>query len=235
MKMRGLVILTSHAAMGDTGNPTGFWLEELAVPYYAFLEAGAELVVASPAGGPAPLDPLSLKDEYQSDATRRFRADRVAMAAVADTVTLDRVEAADFDFLFYPGGHGPMWDLAVDRRNAELVRDFVEVGKPVAAICHGPAALVAATRRDGRPVVAGETVTCFTNREEVMIGLEKVVPFLLEDRLGELGARFVCADPFAACTAGEGLVLTGQNPASSGPLARRVLERVRARESGQSA
>jgi putative intracellular protease/amidase len=221
-----LVVLTSHSEMGDTGKPTGFWLEELAVPYYAFRAAGREVVMASPDGGAAPLDPLSLEEEHQTAATRRFQADDEAMRAISETRRLEDCQASDFALLFYPGGHGPMWDLAACSVNAELASAFVAGGKPVGAVCHGPAAFLAARKPDGRPLVAGETVTCFSNREEEMIGLHEVVPFLLEDRLRELGADFVAAEPFEAKVAGEGLVLSGQNPASSAAIAAALLARV---------
>lgn len=225
MKQRALIVLTSHAQMGDTGNPTGFWLEEMAVPYYAFLEAGYAVTVASPDGGIAPLDPLSLTEDYESATTRRFRADVEAMRAVTETKRLVDVSADDYALLFYPGGHGPMWDLATDETNAALASSFVAANKPVGAVCHGPAALVRATLPDGRPLCAGHEVTCFSNQEEEMIGLTAVMPFLLEDRLGELGASFVAAQPFEPCVAGEGLVITGQNPASSAGVAERLLAR----------
>jgi putative intracellular protease/amidase len=172
-----LMVPTSHDKLGDTGRKTGFWLEELAAPYYAFKDAGAEIVLASPKGGQPPLDPKSNEPDFQTDLTRRFEADAAAKAQLAATVRLDSVKAADFDTVFYPGGHGPLWDLAEDPTSTKLIESFLAAGKPVTLVCHAPGALRRAETPDGRPLVEGKNVTGFTNTEEEAVGLTQVVPF----------------------------------------------------------
>jgi putative intracellular protease/amidase len=224
-----LLVLTSHDRLGDTGAKTGFWLEELAAPWYVFREAGAEVVLASPLGGRPPLDPRSELPEFDTDATRRFRADAAANRALADTRRLADVRADDFETVFYPGGHGPMWDLPDNPASIALIEAFLAARKPVAAVCHAPVALTNVRDERGAYVVAGRDVTGFTNSEEAAMGLEHVVPFLLEDRLKERGARFHRDTDFAAFVVEDGLLVTGQNPASSGPAARTLLALVGAR------
>ena len=225
--MRILIVLTSHGQLGDTGEKTGFWLEELAAPYYVFKEAGAEIVLASPLGGKPPLDPKSDLPENQTDATKRFQADTEAAERLAATKKLAGVSAEDFDAVFYPGGHGPMWDLGDNAASIALVEAFVAAGKPIAAVCHGPVAFTNARGSNGEWVVKGRKVTGFANSEEQAIGLENVVPFLLEDRLMERGAHYRKAGDFAPYIQVDGLVVTGQNPASSAPGADALLKLVR--------
>jgi putative intracellular protease/amidase len=217
--MKVLVVLTSHEQLGDTGKKTGFWLEELAAPYYRFKEAGDEITLASPKGGRPPLDPKSNQPEYQTDDTRRFEADAEATAALANTVRLDAVSAADYDTVFYPGGHGPLWDLAEDRSSARLIETTLRSGKPVALVCHAPGVLRHTTDEDGSPLVAGKKVTGFANTEEAAVELVDVVPFLVEDELTKLGGDYSKGADWAPYVVEDGLLITGQNPASSAPAA----------------
>ncbi len=221
-----LMVLTSHDSLGDSGHPTGWWLEEMAAPYLLFRDAGLEVTVASPQGGKAPLDPRSVEEQAQNDWTRRFMQSKEAQEAVNDTIPVDMVRAEDYDVLFFPGGHGPMFDLAVDESVSELITDFILEKKPVAAVCHGPAALLAAKDGNDNPVVAGKKVTGFSNTEEIAVALHEVVPFLLEDALKEKGGRYECGPEWQPHVVEDGLLLTGQNPASSLPLAEAVLKRL---------
>ncbi|OZI53855.1 type 1 glutamine amidotransferase domain-containing protein [Bordetella genomosp. 5] len=221
--MKILMVLTSHDRLGDTGRKTGFWLEEFAAPYYVFKDAGAELVLASPAGGQPPLDPKSSDPDAQTEATRRFDADAEAQARLAATVPLAQVDAAEHDAVFYPGGHGPLWDLAEDRRSISLIETLLAAGKPVAAVCHAPGVLRHAKAADGRPLVAGRHVTGFSDTEERAVQLEKVVPFLVEDELKRLGGHYTRGPDWAVHVASDGLLITGQNPASSEAAARALL------------
>jgi putative intracellular protease/amidase len=225
--MKILMVLTSHDELGDTGRKTGFWLEEFAAPYYAFKDAGAEIVLASPRGGQPPLDPKSNEPNFQTDLTRRFEVDVAAMAQLAATVRLGGVKSDDFDAVFYPGGHGPMWDLAEDRHSIALVESFVAAGKPVALVCHAPGVLRHAVTPDGEPLVRGKRVTGFTDSEEEAVGLTRVVPFLVEDELKAKGAIFSRAEDWAVHVVTDGLLITGQNPASSGPAAEALLAALR--------
>ena len=218
--MKILMVLTSHDQLGNTGRKTGFWLEELAAPYYTFKDAGAEIVLASPKGGLPPLDPKSNEPNFQTDLTRRFEADAEAKAQLAATVRLDSVKQQDFDTVFYPGGHGPMWDLAEDQNSIKLIESFVAAGKPVALVCHAPGALRHVKTPDGKPLVQGKKVTGFTNTEEEAVGLTKVVPFLVEDELKALGGNFSKTGDWGVHVVTDGLLTTGQNPASSGPAAK---------------
>ncbi|MEU9609544.1 type 1 glutamine amidotransferase domain-containing protein [Streptomyces sp. NPDC048057] len=217
--MKVLIVLTSHDALGDTGRKTGFWLEELAAPYYRFLEAGAQLVLASPEGGQPPLDPKSNEPRFQTDLTRRFEADPEATGALARTVRLDSVAAGDFDAVFYPGGHGPLWDLADDPVSARLIETTLRSGRPVALVCHAPGVLRHVVEEDGSPLVAGRRVTGFANSEEEAVQLTDIVPFLVEDELVGLGGVYSQADDWQPYVLRDGLLITGQNPASSGPAA----------------
>ena len=227
--MKILIVLTSHDQLGDTGRKTGFWLEEFAAPYYVFTEAGAELTLASPKGGQPPLDPKSFEPNFQTDLTRRFDADAAAKAQLAATVRLDSVRQDDFDTVFYPGGHGPMWDLAEDRNSIRLIESFVAAGKPVALVCHAPGTLRHVKAPNGKPLVDGKTVTGFTNGEEEEVELTKVVPFLVEDELLRLGATFSKVKNWGVHTVIDGLLITGQNPASSGPAAKDLVDLMRSR------
>ena len=224
--MKILMVLTSHDQLGDTGLKTGFWLEELAAPYYHFKDAGWDITLASPNGGRAPLDPKSDEPQFQTDQTRRFEADAEAEAQLAATVRLDSVSADDFDTVFYPGGHGPMWDLAEDATSIKLIERMVESGRPIALVCHAPGVMRHATKADGTPVVAGRRVTGFTDSEEEAMGLTKVVPFLVEDELIAKGAEFSKAGDFESYVVTDGHLITGQNPASSGPAALELISLV---------
>jgi putative intracellular protease/amidase len=222
--MKILMVLTSHDKLGNTGRKTGFWLEELAAPYFVFKDAGAEIVLASPQGGQPPLDPKSNEPSFQTDLTHRFEADAAAKAQLASTVRLDSVKQEDYDTVFYPGGHGPMWDLAEDQNSIKLIETFVSAGKPVALVCHAPGALRHVKTPDGKPLVQNKTLTGFTNGEEEEVGLTKVVPFLVEDELLNLGATFSKVKNWGVYTVTDGQLITGQNPASSGPAAKVLLE-----------
>jgi putative intracellular protease/amidase len=221
--MKVLIVLTSHDQLGNTGRKTGFWLEELAAPYYRFKEAGAEIVLASPQGGRPPLDPKSNEPDFQTELTRRFEADAEAMAQLSATVRLDAVSQADFDTVFYPGGHGPLWDLAEDRHSIALIESFLAAGKPVALVCHAPGVLRHARTPDGRPVVEGKRVTGFTNTEEAAVGLTDVVPFLVEDELKAKGGIYSKGEDWASYVVRDGLLITGQNPGSSAETAAALL------------
>jgi putative intracellular protease/amidase len=222
--MKILMILTSHDKLGNTGRKTGFWLEEFAAPYFTFKDAGAEIVLASPKGGQPPLDPKSNEPNFQTDLTHRFEADADAQAQLATTVRLDSVKAGDFDTVFYPGGHGPMWDLAEDENSIQLLESFLAAGKTFALVCHAPGVLRHVKTPDGKPLVSGKTVTGFTNGEEEEVGLTKVVPFLVEDELMNLGATFSKVKNWGVHTVTDGLLITGQNPASSGPAAKLLID-----------
>lgn len=224
--MKVLMVLTSHDQLGDTGRKTGFWLEELAAPYYVFKDAGAEIVLASPKGGQPPLDPASSADDAQTEHTRRFEADAKAMAHLASTERLDSVSERDFDTVFYPGGHGPLWDLAEDQHSIALLESFVAAGKPVALVCHAPGALRRVRRADGRPLVEGKRVTGFSNSEESGVGLTDVVPFLAEDELKALGGDYSKGNDWESYVLTDGVLITGQNPASSADTAEALLAHV---------
>jgi putative intracellular protease/amidase len=217
--MKVLLVLTSHDQLGDTGLKTGFWLEELAAPYYALTAAGAELTLASPKGGRPPLDPKSNEPSFQTDSTRRFEADPEASAALDATLVLSTVKATDYDAVFYPGGHGPLWDLAEDQDSITLIQDFLRSGKPTALVCHAPGVLRHVVNEDGTPVVNGKQVTGFANSEEEGVGLTDVVPFLVEDELVAQGGRYSRGEDWASYVLQDGLLITGQNPGSSAAAA----------------
>lgn len=206
--MKVLLVLTSHDQLGDTGRKTGFWLEELAAPYYAFKDAGADIALASPRGGQPPLDPKSNEPDFQTDDTRRFEADAQATAQLAATTQLGSVSQTDFDAVFYPGGHGPLWDLAEDEDSTALIESFVAAGKPVALVCHAPGVLRHAKKPDGHPLVEGKKVTGFTNTEEAAVELTDVVPFLVEDELKAKGGNFSRGDDWAPYVVGDGLLIS---------------------------
>ncbi|MFD1216536.1 MULTISPECIES: type 1 glutamine amidotransferase domain-containing protein [Microbulbifer] len=221
--MKILMVLTSHDQLGDTGEKTGFWLEEFAAPYYVFVDAGAEVTLASPKGGQPPLDPKSDADDAQTPATKRFRDDPVAQQALANTVPLDNLDAEDFDALFYPGGHGPLWDLAEDQLSIALIHGFYRGNKPVGAVCHAPAVFRHTVDKAGEPLVKGKKVTGFSNSEEAGVQLTEVVPFLVEDMLKERGAEYSKGGDWESNVSTDGLLITGQNPASSEATARALL------------
>lgn len=221
--MNILMVLTSHAKLGNTGHKTGFWLEEFAAPYYVFKDAGATLTLASPLGGEPPLDPKSDDAASQTAATRRFKSDMTAQSALANTVKLSTLNASNFDAVFYPGGHGPLWDLAEDAASIALIDAMSAAGKPVAAVCHAPGVLRHARMPGGQSLLKGRNVTGFTNTEEEAAGLSKVVPFLVEDMLEEQGGRFSRAPDWQPHVVVDGLLITGQNPASSEAAAKALL------------
>lgn len=220
--MKILMVLTSHDELGDTGHKTGFWAEEFAAPYYVFAEAGADITLASPKGGQPPIDPNSESDDAQTEATRRFYKDDALQKKLANTSKLSDIDADDYDAVFYPGGHGPLWDLTNDEDSIRLLEAFWQQGKAVAAVCHAPAVLLNA-QLAGKPLIAGRAVTGFTNSEEEGVELTDVVPFLLEDALKEKGAKYEKTDDWQPYVIQDGLLVTGQNPASSEPTAKALV------------
>lgn len=224
--MKILIVLTSHDELGDTGRKTGFWLEELATPYYHFRDAGWDITLASPRGGRPPLDPKSNEPRFRTDQTRRFEADAAAEELLGSTAPLASVSIDDLDAVFYPGGHGPLWDLAEDPVSIRLVERMVTAGRPIALVCHAPGAMRHATAADGGPLVDGRQVTGFTDSEEETMGLTDVVPFLVEDELVVGGAVFSRVRDFEPHVVVDGMLVTGQNPASSGPAARALISLV---------
>lgn len=221
--MKILMVLTSHDQLGDTGHKTGFWLEEFAAPYYVFKDAGVEVTLASPKGGQPPIDPKSDLPENQTPATKRFKQDSETQKALSQTAKLADMDAEDFDAVFYPGGHGPMWDLAESADSMKLLESFYSSGKPIALVCHAPGVLRHVTFKDA-PLVKGKRVTGFTNSEEEEVKLTKVVPFLVEDELKKLGGLFEKAPNWQNFVIVDGYLITGQNPASSGPSAEALLK-----------
>ncbi|HBV39301.1 MAG TPA: type 1 glutamine amidotransferase domain-containing protein [Erwinia sp.] len=222
--MKVLMVLTSHDRLGDTGRKTGFWLEELAAPYYAFKDAGAEVTLASPAGGNPPLDPKSNEPAFQTELTHRFEADADAVAQLAATVRLETISQADYDTVFYPGGHGPLWDLAEDKHSIALIESFLAAEKPVALVCHAPGVLRHVKTPAGRPLVEGKKVTGFANSEEEGVGLTNVVPFLVEDELVAQGGIYSKGADWGSYVVQDGLLITGQNPGSSAATASLLLK-----------
>jgi len=224
--MKILMVLTSHDQLGNTGKKTGLWLEEFAAPWYVFKDEGAEITVASPKGGQPPLDPKSDAEDAQTDATRRFRADEQAKAALANTLPLGEIDPYNFDAVFYPGGHGPLWDLAEDKDSITVLEAFYAANKPVAAVCHAPGVFKNVKAADGHPVVRGKRVTGFSNAEEAAVGLTDVVPFLVEDMLREKGGDYSKGADWSSYVVEDGHLITGQNPASSEATAKALLKRL---------
>jgi putative intracellular protease/amidase len=222
--MKVLIVLTSHDQLGESGEKTGFWLEEFASPFYRLKDAGAQITLASPLGGQPPLDPKSHAPEFQTDDTRRFDADPAAQAQLASTEVLSAVNTGDFDAVFYPGGHGPLWDLYDDQDSISIIESFIAAGKPVAAVCHAPAVLLQAKDSNGEPLVKGKKVTGFSNSEEAAVGLTEVVPYLLEDELTGKGGLYQKAEDWNPLAVVDGLIITGQNPASSAAVADALIE-----------
>lgn len=218
-----LMVLTSHAELGNSGEKTGFWVEEFAAPYYVFLDAGAEITLASPAGGQPPIDPKSELADFQTEATRRFDQDKAAQSRLASTIKLSEVDASAYDAVFYPGGHGPLWDLTDNPESIALIEQFLASGKPVSAVCHATAALLHVRDSAGEAVVKGRSVTGFSNSEEEAVGLTDVVPFLLEDELKKQGGLYQKTDDWNALAIVDGLLITGQNPASSEGVAQKLI------------
>lgn len=228
--MKILMVLTSHSELGDTGRKTGFWLEEFAAPYYVFLDAGEKITLASPKGGQPPLDPSSDEPSAQTESTKRFKQDKAAQHALANTVQLSGVDANQFDAVFYPGGHGPLWDLANEKDSVALIEKMIADDKPVALVCHAPGVLKDVKLSDGTPLVMGKHVTGFTNTEEEAVQLTKVVPFLVEDELKRLGALYSKGPDWGPFVQVDGNLITGQNPASSAPAATATLKLLKSRE-----
>ena len=221
--MKVLMVLTSHDQLGDTGNKTGFWLEEFTAPYYTFLDAGADVTLASPKGGQPPLDPKSDDPDGQTESTKRYAGDTHAQQALANTKVLAEVSADEFDAVFYPGGHGPLWDLAQSATSVELIESFAQADKPHGFVCHAPAVLRDVKDASGVPLVQGKKVTGFSNSEEEGVGLTDVVPFLLEDMLKAKGASYQKGDDWQSYSLIDGKLVTGQNPASSEQAAKDLL------------
>jgi putative intracellular protease/amidase len=224
--MKILMVLTSHDRLGNTGKKTGFWLEEFAAPYYTFKDAGAIVTLASPLGGQPPLDPKSDTPDTQTEDTQRFKADPAAQTVLAHTLKLGEVAASDFDAVFYPGGHGPLWDLAEDASSIALIEATLAAGKPIALVCHAPGVLRRIKAANGHPVVQGKAVTGFTNTEEQTAGLTEIVPFLVEDMLKQNGGHYAKVADWQPYVVKDGLLITGQNPASSAPAAKELLEQL---------
>lgn len=225
--MKILMVLTSHDTLGNTGKKTGFWLEEFAAPYFTFLDAGADITVASPAGGQPPLDPKSDLPDFQTELTHRFKADPAAQAVLANTVKLDTVKQEDFDTVFYPGGHGPLWDLTESQTSIALIESFERAGKPIGFVCHAPGVLKNVKAKNGDPIVKGRIVTGFTNGEEAGVELTDVVPFLIEDTFIAQGADYRKGPDWAPFVVEDGKLVTGQNPASSEGVAKALLAQLR--------
>ncbi|NCF85981.1 MAG: type 1 glutamine amidotransferase domain-containing protein [Verrucomicrobiaceae bacterium] len=222
--MKVLMILTSHDKLGDTGKKTGFWLEEFAAPYYVLLDAGAEITLASPAGGQPPLDPKSDVPDAQTEATKRFKKDDGAQGALANTTKLAEIDADGFDALFYPGGHGPLWDLAENGDSRRMIETFMAEDRPLAAVCHAPAIFKHTKGADGMSVVSGRRVTGFSNAEEVAVGLTEVVPFLIEEMLEANGGLYEKGPDWGSYVVVDAKLVTGQNPASSEATAKELLK-----------
>ncbi len=225
--MKILMVLTSHDQLGNTGEKTGFWLEEFASPYYVFKDANADVTLASPNGGQPPLDPKSDEPDSQTEATKRFKGDIDAQVALANTLKLSDISSENYDAVFYPGGHGPLWDLAEDRNSIALIKSVYASGKPVAAVCHAPAVLNHAKTPDGIPLIKGRSVTGFSNTEEDAVQLSEVVPFSVENELKVRGAKYSKADDWHPHAVTDGNLITGQNPASSDLVAKAVLEKIK--------
>ncbi len=221
--MKVLFVLTSHSELGNTGKKTGFWIEEFAAPYYKLHDAGVEVVLASPKGGQPPIDPKSDEPESQTPATIRFKEDKALQQLLANTKKITEVSADDFDAVFYPGGHGPLWDLSTDANSIKLIESFWRAGKPVSAVCHAPAVLLNVKEKNGEPLVKGKHVTGFTNSEEAAVQLTDVVPFLLEDALKEKGGLYSSKADWASHIVTDGFLITGQNPASSEAVAEQLM------------
>ncbi|MBE0456184.1 type 1 glutamine amidotransferase domain-containing protein [Pseudoalteromonas sp. KG3] len=226
MAKKILMVLTSHAELGDTGHKTGFWVEEFAAPYYAFIDAGAEVTLASVKGGQPPIDPNSAAPDAATDATKRFDNDSAAQTLMANTKVLSEVNASDFDGVFYPGGHGPLWDLVDNTDSIALIEEFINTEKPVAAVCHASAVFLNVKNSDGTALVAGKKVTGFSNSEEDAVQLTDIVPLLVEDELIKKGGDYQKTDDWGVLALEDGLLITGQNPASSELAAKKLLTKL---------
>ena len=224
--MKVLIVLTSHDQLGDTGKKTGFWLEEFASPYYHLKDAGVQVTLSSPLGGQPPLDPKSYEPDAQTEYTRRFDQDQAAQNELANTAKLAEMKVEDFDAVFYPGGHGPLWDLHKDSYSIALIEGFIAAGKPVATVCHAPAVLLKAKDQNGNPLVKGKKVTGFTNSEEAAVKLTDIVPYLLEDQLIAMGGAYQKVEDWNSLAVVDGLLITGQNPTSSTAVAEALIKAI---------
>jgi len=222
--MKVLIVLTSHDQLGDTGKKTGFWLEEFASPYYHLKDAGVQVTLASPHGGQPPLDPKSNEPDFQTDDTHRFDNDQAAQDELSNTAKLTEMKVEDFDAVFYPGGHGPLWDLHNDKDSIALIEGFISAGKPVATVCHAPAVLLKAKDQNGDPLVKGKGVTGFSNTEEAAVELTDVVPYLVEDQLIAMGGVYQKVEDWNSLAVVDGLIITGQNPGSSAAVAEALVK-----------
>ena len=222
--MKVLIVLTSHDQLGDTGKKTGFWLEEFASPYYHLKDAGVQVTLASPHGGQPPLDPKSNEPDFQTDDTHRFDNDQAAQDELANTAKLTEMKVEDFEAVFYPGGHGPLWDLHNDKDSIALIEGFIAAGKPVATVCHAPAVLLKAKDQNGDPLVKGKGVTGFSNTEEAAVELTDVVPYLVEDQLTAMGGVYQKVEDWNSLAVVDGLIITGQNPGSSAAVAEALVK-----------
>lgn len=228
--MKVLMVLTSHSELGNTGEKTGFWIEEFATPYYVLADAGAEITIASPLGGQPPVDPKSELADAQTPSTERFYKDNILIDKVAHSLKLSDIKEADYEAVFYPGGHGPLWDLATDKDSIKLIETFYNHQKPISFVCHAPAALVNVKAINGEPLVKGKHLTGFSNTEEATVQLTKVVPFLLEDELTKQGAHYSKGTDWASYVKQDGLLITGQNPGSSEVVAKLLLKTLKGDE-----
>jgi len=228
-----LMVVTSNDRLGDTGKKTGLWLEEFATPYYIFRDEGVKVVLASPRGGRPPIDPRSEEPQAQTDSTRRFLKDKEALHAFENTAPLSTISPSDYDAVFYPGGHGPLWDLAEDPHSIKIIEAFFAAGKPVGAVCHGPAAFRNTKRPDGAPLVQGKSVTGFSNSEEAAVGLTEAVPFLVEDMLKQNGGNFSKGEDWQPYVRIDENLVTGQNPQSSEGAAWLFLDKLLNRETSK--
>jgi putative intracellular protease/amidase len=225
-KLKVLFVLTSHNQLGNTGKKTGFWIEEFATPYYFFKDKNIEVVVATPQGGQAPIDPKSNDAGFQTESTKRYFNDTNAQMQLSKTKKISAVNQKQFDAIFYPGGHGPMWDLTNDENSIALIQSFYNQNKPIAFVCHGSAALVNVKNKQGEYLIKGKNITSFCNTEEDAVQLTTVVPFSLENKLKERGAIYKKGADWASFTIADGLLLTGQNPQSSKEVAQKLFEMI---------
>ncbi|MGY5352672.1 type 1 glutamine amidotransferase domain-containing protein [Wenyingzhuangia sp. IMCC45533] len=221
-----LFVLTSHDTLGDTGEKTGFWIEEFASPYYLLKDNGIAITIASPKGGQPPIDPKSATEEFETEATVRFNKDKETQEILAQTLKLEEVDHRDYDAIFFPGGHGPLWDLANNQHAIKLIENFYSHQKYVSAVCHAPAVFKYPKNYEGIPLIKGKMASGFTNGEEEGVGLTDVVPFLVEDMLKENGANYQKGKDWEPFAVEDGLIITGQNPASSELVAKKLLAKL---------
>jgi putative intracellular protease/amidase len=225
-KIKILFVVTSHDKLGDTGKKTGLWIEEFAAPYYYLTDLGVKVDIVSPKGGLPPIDPKSTSPDFQTDATKRYFSDAKTQRKFSKTRKLSKVNHDDYDAVFYPGGHGPLWDLSKDTNSIQLIESFYNNNKPIAFVCHAPAALQHVKDKSGQPLVKGKKVAGFTNSEEVAVGLTDVVPFLIEDMLKQNGAIYKKGADWSSFAISDGLLISGQNPQSSLLVAQKLVKQI---------